>query len=141
MLVAARPRDCTSCRLCIEEENGGDSNVIELSKVKDHFIFTIESIGCLLPHEIFIRSIEILKKKCDKYKGAIQKHNNIISNAANNMTSEEKPPKLEPLFHNMKSEEGQYNDDLTIQPQGMEQDDDHDNKGGASSDEDNNNSD
>jgi DNA-directed RNA polymerases I and III subunit RPAC1 len=39
---------------------------VELSRVRNHFIFTIESLGAYEPEEIFIESVKILKKKCQE---------------------------------------------------------------------------
>ena len=60
--VVSRPRDCTACRRCIEEIPEG---IVQLAKVKDHFIYTVESTGCMPAAEIFIRALDILKWKCD----------------------------------------------------------------------------
>lgn len=43
----ARPRDCTMCRECIREP--GWSEKVSLSRIADHFIFGIESVGMLPP--------------------------------------------------------------------------------------------
>ena len=56
-----RPRDCVACRRCIEEL---PKDTVELAKVKDYFIFTVESTGCISPAEIFARALGILKAKC-----------------------------------------------------------------------------
>jgi hypothetical protein len=50
--VAARPRDCTMCRECIRKE--GWSDRIQLNRKADHFIFTVESSGCI-PPEVIVR--------------------------------------------------------------------------------------
>lgn len=36
-----------------------------LTRVRNHFIFNIESLGAYLPGDIFIESVKILKKKCE----------------------------------------------------------------------------
>lgn len=41
--VVVRSRDCTTCRQCVALEG------VELGKINDHFIFTIESIGYYKP--------------------------------------------------------------------------------------------
>lgn len=43
----ARPRDCTMCRECIREP--GWNEKVSLSRIADHFIFGIESVGMLPP--------------------------------------------------------------------------------------------
>lgn len=60
--VVKRPRDCSACRRCIEEIPSG---IVELAKVKDHFIFSIESSGCMPSAEIFARALGILVSKCE----------------------------------------------------------------------------
>lgn len=37
-----------------------------LRRVKDHFIFSIESTGALRPEELFTEAITILTDKCEK---------------------------------------------------------------------------
>jgi DNA-directed RNA polymerases I and III subunit RPAC1 len=37
---------------------------VELSRIRNHFIFNIESLGAYKAEEIFIESAKILKKKC-----------------------------------------------------------------------------
>jgi len=37
---------------------------VELTRVKDHFIFTVESVGALPPNVIFTEAVEILMQKC-----------------------------------------------------------------------------
>lgn len=60
--VVKRPRDCSACRRCIEELPQG---IVELAKVKDHFLFSIESSGCMPAAEIFARALGILVSKCE----------------------------------------------------------------------------
>lgn len=48
--VVARPRDCTMCRECIRHE-GWDARV-NLKRLAKHFIFTVESSGCLDAQDI-----------------------------------------------------------------------------------------
>lgn len=40
------------------------ADAVTISRVRNHFIFTIESLGAYQPEEIFIESIKLLKKKC-----------------------------------------------------------------------------
>ncbi|KAK9389971.1 DNA-directed RNA polymerase [Lipomyces mesembrius] len=37
---------------------------VKLGRQRDHFIFTVESTGAMTPDEIFIKSVQLLKKKC-----------------------------------------------------------------------------
>jgi DNA-directed RNA polymerase I and III subunit RPAC1 len=63
--VVSRPRDCTMCRECIRKEGWADR--VKLRRKNDHFIFTVESTGCYMPHEIVREALSILKDKCDKF--------------------------------------------------------------------------
>lgn len=40
---------------------------VEMARVRDHFIFTVESVGAYQPHDIFIEAVKILKKKCQQF--------------------------------------------------------------------------
>lgn len=63
-LTVARPRACTLCRECIR---GGEEweKRVSLRRVKDHFIFTIESTGALSPEVLFTEAVKILESKCE----------------------------------------------------------------------------
>lgn len=61
--VVSRPRDCTLCRECIS--GGGEEN-ISLRRVRDHFIFTVESTGALPPDVLFTEAVKILEQKCER---------------------------------------------------------------------------
>ncbi|XP_057745793.1 uncharacterized protein LOC130963706 [Arachis stenosperma] len=61
--TVARPRDCTLCRECIREGKEWKDR-ISLRRVKDHFIFTIESTGVLSPEVLFTEAVKILEDKC-----------------------------------------------------------------------------
>lgn len=37
---------------------------VELTRVKEHFIFSVESVGALLPNVIFTEAVDILMQKC-----------------------------------------------------------------------------
>ncbi|CAM8998568.1 unnamed protein product [Rhodiola kirilowii] len=60
----SRPRACTLCRECIRDPSWRDS--VSLRRVKDHFIFTIESTGALTPDVLFTEAVKILEEKCDR---------------------------------------------------------------------------
>ena len=36
---------------------------VQLARVKDHFVFTVESTGALKPETIVLRGVEVLKRK------------------------------------------------------------------------------
>lgn len=40
---------------------------VDMARVRDHYIFTVESVGAYKPHEIFIEAVKILKEKCKKF--------------------------------------------------------------------------
>ncbi|KAA0065741.1 DNA-directed RNA polymerases I and III subunit RPAC1 [Cucumis melo var. makuwa] len=62
--TVARPRACTLCRECIR----GDAweKRVALRRVKDHFIFKIESTGALPPNVLFTEAVKILEDKCER---------------------------------------------------------------------------
>ncbi|KAK1440200.1 hypothetical protein QVD17_06025 [Tagetes erecta] len=62
--TVARPRACTLCRECIREP--GWENKVELRRVRDHFIFTIESTGAMPPEVLFTEAVQILEDKCER---------------------------------------------------------------------------
>ena len=45
---------------------------LQLRKVKDHFIFTIESTGAWRPHELFRYAVDLMRSKCDKVLEGLQ---------------------------------------------------------------------
>ncbi|GKV44567.1 hypothetical protein SLEP1_g51735 [Rubroshorea leprosula] len=63
--TVARPRACTLCRECIR---GGEEweKRVALHRVRDHFIFTIESTGALPPEVLFTEAVKILEDKCER---------------------------------------------------------------------------
>lgn len=40
------------------------ANAVDMARIRDHFIFTVESVGAYPPHDIFIEAVKILKRKC-----------------------------------------------------------------------------
>ncbi|KAL2621680.1 hypothetical protein R1flu_001885 [Riccia fluitans] len=60
----ARPRDCTLCRECVRGEEW--EKRVSLRRLKEHFIFTIESTGALPPNVLFTEAIKILVDKCQR---------------------------------------------------------------------------
>ncbi len=42
-------------------------DAVTLSKVKDHFIFTVESTGAMEPQDLFAQAVDILEAKCDYF--------------------------------------------------------------------------
>lgn len=37
---------------------------VEMSRIRDHFIMTVESVGAYQPQDIFLEAVKLLKKKC-----------------------------------------------------------------------------
>eukprot|EP01089_Gocevia_fonbrunei_P023461 TRINITY_DN9920_c0_g1_i1.p1 TRINITY_DN9920_c0_g1~~TRINITY_DN9920_c0_g1_i1.p1 ORF type:complete len:342 (-),score=64.64 TRINITY_DN9920_c0_g1_i1:23-1048(-) len=58
----ARARSCTMCRECIRDDKWNQR--IKLLRVKDHFIFSVESVGVLPPDVLVTEAIKILIDKC-----------------------------------------------------------------------------
>ncbi|KAJ1400493.1 RNA polymerase, RBP11-like subunit [Sesbania bispinosa] len=61
----ANPRACTLCRECIRGGKEWEDRV-SLRRVKDHFIFTVESTGALPPEVLFTEAVKILEEKCER---------------------------------------------------------------------------
>lgn len=57
-----RPRNCSMCRECIRAP-GWDQKV-RLARVRDHFIFSVESTGAYTPEDLFREAVGILQSKC-----------------------------------------------------------------------------
>lgn len=58
----ARPRDCTMCRECIREPKWEER--VKLRRVRNHFIFSVESTGIYKAEELLHEACLILKQKC-----------------------------------------------------------------------------
>lgn len=63
--TVARPRACTLCRECIRGGKQWEDRV-SLRRLKNHFIFTIESTGSLPPEVLFTEAVKILEDKCER---------------------------------------------------------------------------
>eukprot|EP01090_Pellita_catalonica_P022813 TRINITY_DN8_c0_g1_i1.p1 TRINITY_DN8_c0_g1~~TRINITY_DN8_c0_g1_i1.p1 ORF type:complete len:339 (+),score=37.32 TRINITY_DN8_c0_g1_i1:1017-2033(+) len=71
--TVARPRNCSMCRECIRESRF--ERRINLLRVKNHFIFSVESTGILPPDEIVNQAIQILRTKCSNLLQQIENLN------------------------------------------------------------------
>lgn len=60
-LKAARPRNCTMCRECIR--NPKHQKAVKLMRVRDHFIFSVESTGALPPAVLVEEAIKVFIQK------------------------------------------------------------------------------
>ena len=48
------------------------ADAVTMARVRDHFIFSVESVGALKPEVIFIEAVKVLKKKCRKFLDEIE---------------------------------------------------------------------
>lgn len=69
-LRVARPFQCTMCRECIRQP--ADREKVKLMRIRDHFIFSIESTGALKPEVLFERAVDVLKQKCNTSLSRLQ---------------------------------------------------------------------
>nr|WCZ58591.1 DNA-directed RNA polymerases I and III subunit RPAc1 [Andalucia godoyi] len=60
--IVAKPRNCTMCRECIREKGWEDK--IKLQRLRQHFVFSIESVGMMSATDIFRQATDVLIKKC-----------------------------------------------------------------------------
>jgi len=71
--VVAHPRKCTTCRECIDTFPGEDRG-LWLGKDKNHYLFSIESVGQVPAPLLFERALEKLKDKCETAKTVLSKN-------------------------------------------------------------------
>jgi DNA-directed RNA polymerases I and III subunit RPAC1 len=64
--VVKDPMKDTVSRECLRHAEFKDK--VKLGRVRDHFIFSIESTGQLDSEELFLESIKVLKLKCQRVK-------------------------------------------------------------------------
>lgn len=62
--IVANPRNCTTCRECIESFNGEEMGLV-LGKAKQHYLFSIESTGSIPAPLLFEKALRKLQDKCD----------------------------------------------------------------------------
>jgi DNA-directed RNA polymerase I and III subunit RPAC1 len=67
--VVADPMKDTVSRECLRHPEFKDK--VKLGRVRDHFIFNIESTGQFDSDELFIESVKLLKAKCQRMKRAM----------------------------------------------------------------------
>jgi len=48
------------------------NGAVTLARVRDHYIFSIESVGALKPDVIFLEAVKVLKKKCRAFIDEIE---------------------------------------------------------------------
>ncbi|GAB9472309.1 DNA-directed RNA polymerase i and iii subunit rpac1 [Globisporangium polare] len=61
--VVKDSRSCTMCRECIREP--GWEEKIQLGRISDHFIFSVESVGMIKPEELLPEALNVLVDKCN----------------------------------------------------------------------------
>lgn len=69
--VVANPRNCSTCRECIDNFPGEASGLV-LGKAKNHYLFSIESVGHVPAPLLFERALEKLKDKCETAKNVLE---------------------------------------------------------------------
>ena len=47
---------------------------VELSKIRDHFIFNVESVGAMMPEDIVMMSMDLLVEKCQVFIDILEKN-------------------------------------------------------------------
>mmetsp|Transcript_19969 Transcript_19969/g.33435 ORF Transcript_19969/g.33435 Transcript_19969/m.33435 type:complete len:383 (+) Transcript_19969:120-1268(+) len=70
--VVARPRNCTMCRECIRHGNWREK--VELRRKNDHFLFSVESTGCMPPETVVREAISIFKNKASKFVSLVEEY-------------------------------------------------------------------
>ncbi|KAK9768369.1 DNA-directed RNA polymerase core subunit rpc40 [Basidiobolus ranarum] len=67
--VVVNPRKDTVSREVLRHKEF--ENMVKLTRVRDHFIFNIESTGIMTSPELFIQSVQVLLNKCKVVKQAL----------------------------------------------------------------------
>lgn len=62
--IVANPRKCTTCRECIESFPG-EQRGLHLGKAKQHFLFSVESVGQVPAPILFERALRRFQDKCE----------------------------------------------------------------------------
>jgi DNA-directed RNA polymerase I and III subunit RPAC1 len=75
--VVARPRNCSMCRECTRstEDWPAAEEKIELRRIKNHFIFSVETTGAYSPAQVVKEAINILKHKSNNLRKHIKLSN------------------------------------------------------------------
>ena len=72
MARVAHPEKCTMSRNYMMEEDLAES--VRVSRVPDHFIFSIESVGAIKAPDLLRRALRVLMDKCDKVTSAMSQY-------------------------------------------------------------------
>ena len=67
-LVVANPRGCWFCLEKLRHMSGEPrwAGRVQVRRVKQHYLFTIESVGQLAPEELFTEAVKVLRDKCTR---------------------------------------------------------------------------
>ncbi|KAK3811180.1 MAG: DNA-directed RNA polymerase [Benniella sp.] len=68
--VVVNPRKDTVSREVLRHPEFEDK--VKLTRVRDHFIFTIESVGSIEPQDLLVQAVQVLLEKCEQVKLALQ---------------------------------------------------------------------
>ncbi|KAG0243463.1 DNA-directed RNA polymerase [Mortierella sp. GBAus27b] len=68
--VVVNPRKDTVSREVLRHPEF--ENKVKLTRVRDHFIFTIESVGSIEPQDLLVQAVQVLLEKCAQVKLALQ---------------------------------------------------------------------
>jgi DNA-directed RNA polymerases I and III subunit RPAC1 len=69
--TVARPLQCTMCRECIREDDW--HGYVNLGRVKDDFLFSVESTGAKTPQQLVSCALDELHRKCTVVLDALDK--------------------------------------------------------------------
>jgi len=69
-LLVAHPENCTHHPECFRDRRWADK--IELGRIRDRFIFSIESTGIMPAAEIFRRALSVFAEKCRGIKSSLE---------------------------------------------------------------------
>eukprot|EP00163_Fabomonas_tropica_P008286 TRINITY_DN178_c2_g1_i1.p1 TRINITY_DN178_c2_g1~~TRINITY_DN178_c2_g1_i1.p1 ORF type:complete len:365 (+),score=77.54 TRINITY_DN178_c2_g1_i1:233-1327(+) len=72
-LTVAQPRNCTMCRACVAPDLDISTEAVKLYRVRDHFLFSVESAGSIAPEELFSQASKVLQNKCDTLEGLLDR--------------------------------------------------------------------
>jgi DNA-directed RNA polymerases I and III subunit RPAC1 len=67
--VAARPRNCTMCRECVRGDKWKEK--VDLGRIKNHYLFSVESTTVIPAPEIVRRGLDVLVGKCQTLRSEI----------------------------------------------------------------------
>ena len=69
--VVSRPRNCTMCRECIRGDDWSER--VQLRRVRDHYIFSVETTGAYTPANVVREAIKILRAKGERVRIEMEK--------------------------------------------------------------------